>query len=675
MVKKILFITLSNMGDVILTLPVLDYLKDNFPKSELTCLVGPRPKEIFENNPFIDKLIIYDKRSRLREKVKLFFKLKSEAFDVVIDLRNTMYGALLPAKYKTSPFLRMPKSIRHMKEKNLFRLQKALGIKKPLISIKPRMLFVSRENKEYIDNLLRENGLNSKERIILVSYGAGGQTRRWNTQSFTDLCAKLSADYKVILIGASTYKATADYICQNNTGNILDFSGLTNLAQLSYLLERSSLLITTDTGTLQLASYLDRPIVGLFGPSDEYRYGPWSSKQMVVKKEIFCRPCKQPDCRFKTIECMKLIKVEDVLHAVSDLMEGKIKNSDINLKNDFKRILIVRTDRIGDVLLSTPVIKALRAAYPQAYIAMMVSPYAKEIVDGNPFLDDVVIYDKDGKHKSWKRSFRFALNLKKKKFDLCLVLHPTNRVHLITYFAGIRKRVGYDRKLGFLLSDKVVHKKQTGQFHELEYNLELVNYLGIEPRDKTLYMPIKKESELFIEGLLKRKGVNKDDRLLAIHPAASCISKIWPAERFALVADKLAEKYGFKILLIAGPKDLKVAEEVANKIHRLAINLAGKTSVSQLASLLKRCALFISNDSGPVHVASAVNTPVISIFGRNQAGLSPKRWGPIGEKSRILHKEVGCIACLAHNCKKNFSCLRAISVEDVLKLVESMKLS
>ena len=295
-------------------------------------------------------------------------------------------------------------------------------------------------------------------------------------------------------------------------------------------------------------------------------------------------------------------------------------------------------------------------------------------MEDNPYLDEVIIYDKDGKHKSWQRSMKFARNLKKKRFDLALILHPTNRVHLVTFFAGIRRRIGYDRKLGFLLTDRIKHTKQLGQKHELEYALDLVRYLGIEPKDKTLFMPIKPESERWAEELFKQEGIKKTDKLLAIHPAASCPSKIWPNERFADVAARLIERYGFKVLVIAGPKDLALAESLIKHMHKPAINLAGKTSVSQLASILKRCSLFISNDSGPVHIAAAVGTPVISIFGRNQKGLSPTRWGPTGKKDKILHKEVGCIECLAHNCTKEFACLKAITVDDVVNAADSLNL-
>jgi heptosyltransferase-2 len=324
------------------------------------------------------------------------------------------------------------------------------------------------------------------------------------------------------------------------------------------------------------------------------------------------------------------------------------------------------------VLLSTPVIKALRDNYPHAYIAMMVSPYAKDVVEGNPYLDEVIIYDKEAKHKGWRRSFKFARNLRKRRFDLALILHPTNRVHLVSFIAGIPMRVGYDRKLGFLLSDKLKHLKQLGQKHELEYNLDLLRYLGIEAEDKKTFMPIMAESERWVESKLAEEGVGADDKLLALHPGASCPSKTWPSGRFAEVADKLSLKHGFKVIILAGPKDTVLAGRLAAQMRTKALNLAGKTSVSQLASIIRRCRLFISNDSGPVHIASAVGTPVISIFGRSQDGLSPRRWGPLGLKDRILHRKVGCIECLAHNCRKDLACLKAIGVNDVLAAADSI---
>jgi len=672
MVNKILFITLSNIGDVILTLPVLDYLRCSFPQAKITVIVGPLPKEIFENNPSIDRLIIYDKHSRLREKVRLFNKLKKERFDLVVDLRNTLYGALLPARYRTSPFLFVSRHIQHMKDRNFYRLEMALKSTESLSGVRDGTFHFTPQDKDYVESFLEENRITLSDKIIVVSPAAGGSTRRWETDKFVKLCQQLTKDYTVVLVGTKAYQPITQYIWKICPNKIYDFAGLTNLRQLSYLLKRSALLITCDTGTLQLGSYLDIPIVALFGPSDEKRYGPWSRQSKVVRKEIFCRPCTEAQCRFGTVECMKLIKVEDVLREVEDMLATGHRPQATGHRDNFKRILLVRTDRIGDVLLSTPVIKALRDAYPCAYIAMMVRPYARDIIEGNPYLDEVIIYDKDIRHKSWLSSIKFILYLRKKKFDLAIVLHPTNRAHLISFFTGIPRRIGYDRKLGFLLTDRIPHTKQLGQKHELEYSLDLVRYLDIHPQDKNPFMPIKSDSERWVDELFKQERIDKSDRLLAIHPGASCLSKIWPLERFSEVADRLIENYGFKVLLIAGPKDMTKANIVVKNMHHQAINLAGKLSVSQLASVLKKCQLFISNDSGPVHIASSVGTPVVSIFGRNQEGLSPVRWGPVGKRDRILHKEVGCVECLAHNCIKDFACLKAITIDEVLNTADSI---
>jgi heptosyltransferase-2 len=657
-------------------------------------MAGPRAREIFEIDPRIAFFVLYDKHAPLKEKIRLFNKLKKENFDMVVDLRNTFFGVLLPARFRIPLPRIIPKNIKHMKQRHLYKIPDAraeVPLKmEPILGYKPQGLPLGRntprsiengslcvrpQDEEYVKRVLRENNIKEEDKIIVVSAGARSHIKRWAKEKFSDLIPLLVKEFaaKVILVGDKEDAAINKYIAGRLSYPVLDLSARTTLSQLACLLKKARLVITNDSAILHAASYLDIPVIAIFGPTDDLKYGPWSLNCAVVRKSIFCAPCQKAQCRFGTLECMALIKVEDVLTRVRNILVTTSRHHDITKnQNNFKRILIVRTDRIGDVLLSTPVIKALRVQYPQAYIAMMVSPYAKDIVEGNPYLDEVVIYDKDGRHKSWISSVRFALGIKKKRFDLAVVLHPTNRVHLVTFFAGIPRRIGYDRKLGFLLTDRIKHTKQYGEKHESEYNLDLLRCLDIYPQDRDLFMPIRPESEEQVEGLFKQKGIKESDGLLALHPGASCPSKIWPNERFAEVSDRLIDNYGFKVLIIAGPRDMALAESVIKHMRHPAVNLAGKTSVSQLASVLKRCRLFISNDSGPVHIASAVGTPVISIFGRNQKGLSPKRWGPLGIKDKVLHREVGCIECLAHNCAKGFICLKAITVEDVLRLADSI---
>lgn len=672
-IEKILFITLSNIGDVILTLPVLDTLRENFPHAKITVVSGPRPKELFMDNPIIQRLIIFNKQSKLREKIKLFNELKKENFDLVVDLRNSFFGAFLPAKIKQSIFLNPSKNIKHMRDIHLRKI-KNFPPQRLQNQIQRNSLYIKPQDEEYISKILAQNNIKDGDKIIVIAPGARSHIKRWPQDKFAELIQNLIKEFgvRVILVGNKDDVPIAKYITERLTYPVVDLTGKTSLAELACLIEKSSFLITNDSAVLHLGSYLDKPIVAIFGPTDELKYGPWSKVSRVVKKQIYCRPCAKAQCKFGTLKCIEIVQVEDVLTQVRKILAATHNAQRTTQKDDFRRILIVRTDRIGDVLLSTPVIKVLRDNYPHAYIAMIVSPYSKEIVDGNPYLDEVIIYDKDRKHKSWPRSIKFSRNLKKRKFDLALILHPTNRMHLVTYLAGIPRRIGYDQKLGFLLSDKITHTKQFGQKHEIEYNLDLIRYMGLETKDALPFMPLKAESEKWAEELLLKEQVTKKDKLLAIHPGASCPSKIWPIDQFAEVADKLIEKYGFKVFVIAGPKDTALTQNVLENMLHPAVNLGGKTSVSQMASLLKRCSLFISNDSGPVHVGSAVGVPVISIFGRSQKGLSPTRWGPWGLRDKFLHGTVGCIECLAHNCKKGFACLRAISVEDVLQAADEI---
>ena len=336
---------------------------------------------------------------------------------------------------------------------------------------------------------------------------------------------------------------------------------------------------------------------------------------------------------------------------------------------DYKRILLVRTDRIGDVLLTTPAIEAVRKKFPSAHIAVMIRPYAEDIVDGNPYIDEVIIYDKYGRHKSIWASYCFAKELKKKNFDVAVILHPTNRAHIVTYLAGIPKRIGYGRNFSVLLTDKIHHEKQLGRMHEVDYAIQILRPLGItEAEKRNLCMPIKTESEKSIDALFITEGIGSGERIAVIHPGASCDSKVWPAERFAEVADRLIDKYGIKAVIVGSDekRDMKCAESMINHMFSKAASLAGKLSISELAPCLKKAAVFITNDSGPVHIACAVGTPAVVIFGRRQPGLNPRRWGPTGKGDIVLHKDVGCgDNCLAHNCQKGSACLNAVTADEV----------
>jgi heptosyltransferase II len=338
-----------------------------------------------------------------------------------------------------------------------------------------------------------------------------------------------------------------------------------------------------------------------------------------------------------------------------------------------KRILVTRTDRIGDVVLSLPAIKAARKAFPDAYIAVMVQSRIDDLLKGNPDINEVIVYDKNKKHKGFLRNISFVKQLRLKRFDTALILHTTKRVNLICFLAGIPRRIGYARgKADFLLTDRIEYTKKLGEKHEAEYSLDILRHIGIDPEFSNPIIYVQSQDEQKAEEILKGLYVNKGERFAILHPGASCPSKMWPLENFAKIGDMLTENFKIKTMINLAPSQAYLGEKVRDMMDNKPVFFCGPTTLGELAALFKRASLVISNDSGPVHIASGVGVPVISIFGRNQKGLSPTRWKPLGTNAIAIHKDVGCDNCLAHDCKKDFLCLKAITAEKVME--EAVKL-
>lgn len=335
---------------------------------------------------------------------------------------------------------------------------------------------------------------------------------------------------------------------------------------------------------------------------------------------------------------------------------------------DIKRILITRTDRMGDVVLSLPAIRAARKAFPGAHIAVMVQPRFDDLLKGNPDIDEVIVYDKNKKHKGFLRNAGFIRELRKKRFDIALIFHTTKRINLICRLAGIPRRVGYARgKADFFLTDKLEDIKKFGEKHESEYSLDILRHIGLKAEFSNPVIYTQSDDEKKVEKILQDLGVNKTDKFVILHPGASCRSKMWPLENFAKTGDMLIEGLKIKVMINLVPGQAYMGEKVRAMMRNKPVFFCEPTTLGELAALFKRASLVISNDSGPGHVASAVGASIISIFGRNQKGLSPVRWKPLGNKAVAIHKDVGCIDCPAHDCEKDFICLKAITPEEVME--------
>jgi heptosyltransferase-2 len=307
------------------------------------------------------------------------------------------------------------------------------------------------------------------------------------------------------------------------------------------------------------------------------------------------------------------------------------------MKDNYKNILIVRTDRIGDVVLTTPAIRALRNSYPEARISILVAPQTKDIVVGNGYLDEVLVDDRAGAHKGWFGFGRLVRLLRQKRFDLAVILHTKRRTNLACFLAGIPVRMGYkNNKFGFLLNRPVADARSTGAKHEAQYCLDVLKGVGVVSSDLRLDVVVNEDGARWADRFKQDYHVLEDDRVVAVHCGASDPAKQWPAARFAELIDALVVRYSARVVMVGTAELRPTVDKIKSLIQGKVMDATGMTTVGQLAGLLSRCHLLISNDSGPVHLAAGVGIPVISIFTRNQPGINPERWRPLSEKSRVV---------------------------------------
>jgi heptosyltransferase-2 len=304
----------------------------------------------------------------------------------------------------------------------------------------------------------------------------------------------------------------------------------------------------------------------------------------------------------------------------------------------------------------------------------MCQAYTKDIVEGNPYLNEVITFDKGQRHPTLAMSLKVTAKLRKKRFDWAIILHPTNRAHWMTFLAGIPERIGWNQKWGILLTKALPHKKQEGAKHEIEYSLDILRSLGIPIETKRTYVPTNKQAEEKVAEILSDVGIASKDRFIIIHPSASCPSKRWPQKNFSQLIKLIYQQNpSLKVIIVTSEKEKHLADQLVDEND--CIDFRGLLNIPEFTALISSSKLFISNDSGPMHIAAALGIPVIAIFGRNDPGLSPQRWKPMGQNCFYFHKNAGCKKCLAHRCKKNFACLNAVTPQEIADKIRLIILS
>jgi heptosyltransferase-2 len=333
-------------------------------------------------------------------------------------------------------------------------------------------------------------------------------------------------------------------------------------------------------------------------------------------------------------------------------------------KGKIKKILLVKIEnKIGDTILFLPVINSLRNAFPDAEISIAVKPGIKNLLETNNSIDNII---------ECKSSFEL-LKLKR-SFDAAFIFYPRNAlVNFIVFLMKIPYRIGYNPiNSGFMLTTKIPlyyypfysaygYKKQNFS----ETFLDLLRAVGV-PSHKEAKIFLTKEDFCYAENL-----VNAKRPIIAICPTkTSHKNRIWPKENFAILADKLNKKYKTKVLFLGSKKDKIYVDEIIGLMDNKAVNLAGKTTIRQAAALLKNCNLLIAHDSGIMHLASIMGTPIIAIYGNGD----PEVWGPLKRKNvKIVYRNLKCSPCMYpgdfYGKCPNSICMDSVAVDEIMGYV------
>lgn len=332
------------------------------------------------------------------------------------------------------------------------------------------------------------------------------------------------------------------------------------------------------------------------------------------------------------------------------------------------RILVIQTAFLGDVVLTTPLFRALRRLYPAARLEALVTPGAAPLLEEDPSLDSVVSYAK----RSEDGFVKILQKIKARHFDLLLAPHRSYRTALLSVLSGVPLRVGF-ADAGFSWS---YHRRvpRPLALHEVDRNLELVRGLGAcpEPQDRVLHVGYTEAEAAMVADVLARAGVEARAPVAGLCPGSVWATKRWLPEGFAAVGRGLRER-GYRVVVLGGPGDREVAEEVCAGIGPEAVQAAGTTPLKALAAWMDRLELLVTNDSSPVHVAAARGTPTVAVFGATTRALG---FAPFHGASRVVEADLDCRPCGLHGGKScprgHFRCMREVSPEAVLRACDEL---
>ncbi len=324
-----------------------------------------------------------------------------------------------------------------------------------------------------------------------------------------------------------------------------------------------------------------------------------------------------------------------------------------------KNILIIKPGAIGDLLHLTPVIRALWNKFPGVRISVLVgNKVTASLFRYNPKVHDIIVFDKKGEHRSLLGLFNLWRRIREGRYDLVVNFQRSN---LKTWFLATA---------AFPCRLLVYHKAKDRIIHAVVNHLETVAPLGIVPTDLDLELFTSADDDSFAQWLLNGPEY-AGRKVICLNPGASNRIKCWSADRFAALADRIIDELGARVIIVGGSDERDLADSICGGMNNAPLDMVGKMTLTQLGAVLKKCEVLVSGDTGPMHLATAVKTPVVALFG----AIDPNRTGPVGKGHRVIrHVEVKCVPCNAKTCINavHLECMERITVDEVFSTVAEM---
>jgi len=326
--------------------------------------------------------------------------------------------------------------------------------------------------------------------------------------------------------------------------------------------------------------------------------------------------------------------------------------------------------------MSVPAMRQLRRIFPGAHISLLVRPWVRDVYSAVDFVDRILDFDKEGEHRGWVGRTRLVQGLRRMKFDLALLLQNAFEAAFLAWAARIPVRIGYARDArSLMLTHSCRIDPQIRKAHQIYYYLGLLSASGLSelrPHDAQgqevdIRIGVRQSDVEGARILLASAGIRDDELLVGLNPGAHFGSaKRWLPDRYARVGDALAGRYRVRIILFGSPGERPFAEAIAGQMTHPALVLAGRTTLGELMALIRRCSLFITNDSGPMHLAAALDVPQLAIFGSTSEAAT----GPWSDRAEIIKEPVECSPCFRRECPIDLRCMTGITVERVVSAAE-----